>query len=123
LIEDRYTTKLNERKALRTKMKHNIDKQIEILKRSKAYMADLQIPSDISEDQLRELFAVECFKRKIEPDRTRRLLTHFKYRMKPGNLKSETDHLVAEILSDIRIADGARAITEGYDTEIKNLKK
>jgi hypothetical protein len=85
-------------------------------------MADLYVPPDISEDQLRELFSVECFKRKIEADRTRRLLTHFKYRMKPGNLNSETDKLVAEILSDIRIADGAKAITEGYDTEIKNLK-
>ena len=86
-------------------------------------MLNLSVPDDLTEDQLRELFAIECFKRKIEQDRTRRMLTHWKYRMKSGELKSDEEILIAEILCDIRIADGAKAINEGYENEIKMLKK
>ena len=103
-------------------MRQQIDRQLDLLNKSRSEIDLLAIPQDINEDQLRKLFAVECYKRKIDPDRTRRLLTHFKYRMKPGQLKSESDRLVAEILCDIRIADGAKAINDGYEHELKQLK-
>ena len=43
--------------------------------------------------------------------------------MNSKNLKSETDILVAEILFDMRIAHGAKAINESYENEIEILKK
>jgi len=43
--------------------------------------------------------------------------------MNSKNLKSETEILLADILFDIRIAHGAKAINESYENEIKILKK
>ena len=83
----------------------------------------LTFPDHVSEDKLRELFASECSRRKIDPDRARRLMTHWKYRMNSRNLKSEMDILVAEILCDMRIAHGVKAINKSFENDIKTLKK
>ena len=39
------------------------------------------------------------------------------------NLKSDTDILVAEILCDVRITNGTKAINESHDNDIKILKQ